>query len=259
MSHKVLLKIGGRAFSDEQGFRELASAIRSSDADFIILHGGGSEISRALKEADRPSVFVDGVRVTQKEDMDIVERVLSQTVNKRIADVLSQNHVPCRRLAGADEGLLTAEKIRRRGRDMGYVGEIVNVNPRPVWEAWENHQVPVVSPISATRDGVKLNVNADTAAAALACGARCADLVYFSDVPGVLDEKKQLVPCLKIDAAEFLIRTGIISGGMVAKLESIVNAVKGGVQRVHITQWQGPETLRTLFENREIEKTTISE
>jgi acetylglutamate kinase len=117
--------------------------------------------------------------------------------------------------------------------------------------------VPVVSPISANTEGVTFNVNADTAAAALAVGAYCSDLVYFSDVPGVLDENNVVLPILSVDAGRALIQAGLISGGMVAKLESIFDAIERGLECVHITQWQGPDTLLHVLADKNITKTTI--
>jgi acetylglutamate kinase len=259
MKQRILIKIGGRAFTDKTGFQELAQAIQSLQAEIILLHGGGAEISQALKEARRETVFVDGVRITQKEDIEIVEKVLSGTVNERIAYWLEEFGVTCRRLSGKSESLMIAEKTQRNGRDIGYVGEIVAVNPQVILETLATGRVPIVSPISATVEGITLNVNADTAAAALAIGANCTDLVYFSDVPGVMDAQKMIMADLPIATAAEMIRSGVITGGMIAKLESIFAAVRDGVERVHITQWQGSETLNRLIHGGEIIKTTIHE
>ncbi len=257
MKKRILIKIGGRAFSDQAGFEELASAIKSIDAEVLILHGGGAEISQALKEANRETVFINGVRITQQEDVDIVEHVLSTVVNGRIADYLSSFGVECARLSGKTDALLVAKKTLRDGQDIGLVGEIVDVNPWVVLDALSHHQVPVVSPISANAEGLTFNVNADTAAAALAVGVNCTDLVYFSDVPGVMDEHQQVLPTLHVDVGRFLIETGVISGGMVAKMESIFDVIDKGVERVHITQWQGPDTLAQVLAGKDIMKTTI--
>ena len=257
MKKRILIKIGGGAFSDEKGFQELATAINEMDAEVIIVHGGGAEISQALQDAKREIVFVDGVRVTQKEDVDIVERILSETVNSRIADYLQKYGAPVQRMSGKTAGLLIAKRTTRNGKDIGLVGEIVAVNPGIVLQALAEKRTPVVSPISADSSGTAYNVNADAAAAALAVGAECTDLVYFSDVPGILDENENTIPSLTIEAGGFLAKTGIISGGMVAKVESIASAVKGGVERVHITKWQGPETLASLIDGGHLRQTTI--
>jgi len=256
---RLLIKIGGRAFSDKMGFAELARAIQGVYAQIIVLHGGGAEISQALQDAGRESVFIDGVRITQKEDVEIVEAVLSGTVNHRIASWLEEFGLSCLRMSGKSNSLMIAEKIMRNGRDIGCVGEIVAVNPQQIIAALAQDQVPVVSPISATADGITLNVNADTAAAALAVGAECTDLIYFSDVPGVMDAEKRILPDLSLATARELIMTGSISGGMIAKLEAVFSAVQCGVKQVHITQWQGEATLEKLINGGEILKTTIHE
>ncbi len=256
---RVLIKIGGRAFNDREGFAELAEAVKRLSAEVILLHGGGAEISQALQAAGRETKFVDGVRITEKEDIEIVERVLSGTINGRIADWLEASGVPCRRLSGKSNGLMIAEKTLRNGRDIGYVGEIVTVQPQVIFEALAEGRLPVVSPISANLEGETLNVNADTAAAALAVGSGCSDLIYFSDVPGVMDAEGRIFPELSVSEAENLIGEGVITGGMVAKLESIVSAIARGVKRVHISRWQGPETPVRLLNGGVVEKTTVHE
>jgi acetylglutamate kinase len=253
---RMLLKIGGKAFSDKAGFKELATAILSASAEVIILHGGGSEISHALADAKHETVFVNGVRVTKEEDMEIIEQVLSERVNGRIAAHLTEFGVKCQSLTGKSNSLFIARKMLLKGIDIGCVGEIVRVNPDVVLRALAEKKVPVVSPISADEHGVTFNVNADTAAAALAVAAKCTDLVYFSDVPGVM-ENDNVVPSLSIDAGYLLIQKGIIVGGMVAKMESIFHAVMRGVQKVHITRWQGQNTLNDVMNDIDIIKTTI--
>ena len=246
MTTRVLIKIGGRAFEGQEGFVSLAKAIKTTDhTQVIIVHGGGTEISQALKEAHRETVFVDGIRLTPAEDIEIVEDVLSGRINKRIADVLSENGISCRRLSGKTDHLITVKPLIRQGRTLGYVGEIQHVNPKPVFDSLESGQVPVVSPISADRDGNSYNVNADSAAAALAVAVQCSDLVYLSDVPGVCTQDTVL-RSLTIRQARRLMSDGTITGGMVAKIESACDALNGRVNRVHITRWHGPDTLRNI-------------
>jgi acetylglutamate kinase len=258
MSHRILIKIGGRAFEGEEGFGELAEAIRQNPAaEVIIVHGGGAEISQALKAAGRETVFVDGMRVTQAEDIAIVEAVLSGAVNERIAGWLSKCGIRCRRMSGRTRGLLIAEPILTRGgRSMGFVGRIVTVDPAAALEALAKGEVPVVSPISGGADGQSYNVNADSAAAALAAAAGCTDLVFVTDVPGVMVEKKMLAD-LTVAEANALIAAGTITGGMVAKMESVFEALAGRVPRVHVIQWQGPETLRSIVTGKKIPGTSI--
>jgi acetylglutamate kinase len=247
MKPRILIKIGGRAFEGESGFKDLAAAIKSNpDIEVIIVHGGGAEISQALKKAHRETVFVDGIRVTRAEDIKIVEDVLSGTVNERIADWLSKNGIACRRMSGKTDQLFMAEPLTRGEQDFGYVGKIRQVNAAVVLNVLKNGQVPVVSPISANNKGESYNVNADSAAAALAAGARCSALVFITDVSGVLKEEG-VCQLLTVKEAKTLIADGTIKGGMVAKIESVFEALDQKVPRVYILQWQGSETLLDII------------
>ena len=257
MKHRILIKIGGRAFDGEKGFQDLAAAIKSRpDLELIIVHGGGAEISQALKEAKRETQFVDGIRVTRAEDIRIVEKVLSGTINHRIADWLSANAVACRRMSGKTENLFLVEPMTRGGLNWGYVGEIRQVNAAVVLKALKERQVPVISPISADEQGASYNVNADSAAAALAAAARCTDLVFITDVPGVL-VNDEIQPSLTVQQARSLIADGAIKGGMVAKMESAFEALEKKVPRIHIIQWQGPETLTNIGDQKSMTGTII--
>lgn len=257
MKRRILIKIGGKAFEGKDGFRSLANAIKSNrNTDFIIVHGGGAEISQALKEANRKTEFIDGIRVTQAEDIKIVEDVLSGKVNKRIASILDENGVLCKRMSGKTERLFIVEPLTRNGRNFGNVGKIKQVHAKPVLDCLNNGQVPIISPISADKKGESFNVNADSAAAALAVGSQCTDLVFFTDVPGVL-VGKEIRPLLTVREAKVLLADGTIKGGMVAKMESIFEALNGNVKQVHITRWEGKETLESIIKNKAIKGTTV--
>jgi acetylglutamate kinase len=254
---RMLIKIGGRAFEDQDSFAELAAAIRQLDGiEFVIVHGGGAEISRALKEANLKTTFVDGIRVTTAEDVAIVEKVLSGTINQRIAGLLAENGVPCRRLSGKSDGLFMVEPLRHKDHDLGFVGDIVRVNPEPVYQALSSRLVPVVSPISADEHGRTYNVNADNAAAALATHSQCTDLVYLTDVPGVRigDEIRHSLTMAQAEAA---IASGDIRDGMVAKMRAVFTALQGQVDRVHITQWAGISAFKDIAELQSLSGTVI--
>ena len=258
MRHRILIKIGGRAFEDEQGFRELAGAITSgSNLEVIIVHGGGAEISQALKDEGRQTEFIDGIRVTRAEDIQIVEAILSGTVNKRIASWLDTNGVSSVRMSGKTQRLFVVEPLSRDGRDLGFVGKIKQVNPAALTDALASGQVPVISPISANEKGESYNVNADSAAAALAAAAHCTDLIFITDVPGVLIDE-QTRPSLSITQAQTLIAEGVIKGGMVAKMESAFQALNQSVPRVHIIQWQGTQTLQDIVQQECNAGTTVT-
>ena len=247
MKLRILIKIGGRAFEGEQGFKDLATAIESSrNVEIVIVHGGGAEISQALKDANRETRFIDGIRVTRAEDIKIVEKVLSETINQRIVSWLTANGVSCSPMSGKTRQLFVVEPLTRKGQDLGYVGKIKRVNPAVVLEDLEAGQVPVISPISADEKGASYNVNADSAAAALAAAVRSTDLVFITDVPGVMVDD-EIRPFLSVRQAQALIADGTIKGGMVAKMESAFEALHQKIPRVHIIQWQGPASLHDII------------
>ena len=247
MRLRILLKIGGQAFDDRQGFQELSKAILTlRDTETVIVHGGGAEISRALRKANREPVFIDGFRVTTQQDIDIVEHVLSNTVNNRIAQTLENNGFACERLSGKSDDLFLVHPFQRKGHDYGFVGEIVQVNPEGVEKALANKKLPVVSPVSGDAQGNSYNVNADSAAAALASALKVDDLIFFTNVPGVRIKNK-IISSMTTSMAETWIQEGEITGGMVAKMESVTLALGKGVQRIHIVQWQGADTLLKIL------------
>jgi len=246
MPPRLLIKIGGRAFEKEEGFRELAKAINSiPDIEIIIVHGGGAEISKALQEHGREVTFIDGIRVTQAEDMQIIENVLSQTINQRIASLIKESGVACKRMSGKTEQLFVVEPMTHEGRQYGFVGQIKQVNSRVVLRALEDGRVPVISPISADENRQSFNVNADSAAAALAAETGCMGLVFITDVPGVIDGDG-VCGTLSEEGARKRIADGTIKGGMVAKMMSAFEALGKGVPAVYIMKWEGMDSLKGL-------------
>lgn len=236
---RLTLKIGGRAFENGTGLAELGLELAGlEDRQIILVHGGGAEISRALQRSGHATRFIDGVRVTSADEIEIVERVLSHDINTRIAETLQAAGVRCRRMSGRTQRLFRIEPLMRKGQDLGRVGRIVSVNPEPLFSALDAGEIPVVSPISEDDSGLCYNVNADSAAAAVAAGASCTDLVYYTDVPGVQIGGETLLS-LTESKARALVSECAITGGMIAKLESSFEALHRGVARVHITSWQG--------------------
>jgi len=257
MVPRILLKIGGLAFEDTEGFRELAQAIQATpSAEIIVVHGGGREISQALKAAGRETRFIDGVRVTAAEDTRIVESVLTGTVNPRIVSLLQKFGVKCRGYSGRSKRLFVVEPMTRRGQSLGFVGRIRRVNPGVVIDCLQSGAVPIISPVSADENDAPYNVNADSAAAALAVAVGCSDLVFLTDVPGVRDGER-FCDCLTIEEAKRLIEDGAVRGGMVAKMESAFEALAGSVPKVHIVRWHGPQTIAEIVANRCRQGTTV--
>ena len=258
MPPRLLIKIGGRAFEKETGFRELAQAIKAvPHIEIIIVHGGGAEISKALEHHDRETRFIDGIRVTPAEDMVIIEKVLSETINRRIASWLTDNGVPCERMSGKTERLFVVEPMTREGRQYGFVGHIKRVNGEVVLRALKEGRVPVISPISGDENRRSFNVNADSAAAALAAEIGCMGLVFITDVPGVMDGNDI---CRTLSQQEALerIADGTIKGGMVAKMMSAFETLANRVPAVYITQWEGIPTLQRIVAGECTSGTIIS-
>ena len=257
INSRILVKIGGRAFEGKKGFQDLAAAIIfNRDVELIIVHGGGAEISQSLKEANRETRFIDGIRVTLAEDIKIVENVLSERINQRITTWLSSGGVACQRMSGKTQNLFLVEPLARGGQNLGYVGKIKQVNADVVVDALKQGNVPVISPISADEKGQSYNVNADSAAAALAVGAMCTDLVFITDVPGVMIDD-EIQSSITVRQAQTLIAEGKIKGGMVAKMESAFEALKQNVPRVHIVKWLGSDTLNAIIDQQTVPGTII--
>ena len=246
MKQRLLIKIGGRAFEQEDGFKELAQAIQSlPQTEFSILHGGGAEISQALQDHGRETRFIDGIRVTQAEDMAIIEKVLSKTVNQRIAAWLSKHGLTCQRMSGKTDQLFLVEPLTSTGQDYGFVGRVKQVNGQGVIAAMQSGRVPVISPISGDENQCSFNVNADSAAAALAAAIQCTGLIFITDVPGVMDGDG-ICHLLNEKQVRQYIDSGVIQGGMVAKMNAAFQALSKGVSAVYIVKWEGVNTLQDL-------------
>ena len=241
----VCIKIGGSTVDAEGLLRELGQSIQQllPDSFPIIVHGGGKDIARQLKLLNREFTFIEGMRVTDAEMVKIVQMVLSGDVNKRIVNALCTEGVHSAGFSGVDCGMFTASKMLINGQDIGYVGKIDRVDSTLIDLCRQAGVVPVVSPISRDARGELYNVNADLAAGELAMAIRSDDLIFVSDVPGVLIDgavRKEI----RISEIEPLIEQGHITGGMVPKLRSAADAVHRGVGRVHICGWNDSETLR---------------
>ena len=237
----ALVKVGGSTLDSNGLLDELAKdMVRLGSGRSILLHGGGKDISRALEQMGQTTEFIDGLRVTDYEAIRTVEMVLSAQVNKRIVRSIIAANGKAVGLSGVDGGLFTAEQ--HGDPRLGHVGQVVTVHPEIITTMLEHDFLPVVSPISLGVDGETYNVNADHAAVDLATTISATDLVYITDVPGVLVESMTM-PALTVADVENLIAAGQITGGMIPKVRSCAQAVLRGVERVHIIAWQGSHTL----------------
>lgn len=241
----VCIKIGGATIDAAGLLQELGQAVAAlrSAAFPIIVHGGGKDITRMLGLLDKEFTFVEGMRVTDAEMVSIVQMVLSGDVNKRIVNALQREGVAALGISGVDAGLFEASKMLIRGHDIGFVGKIDKVSPGIIELCRQNRLVPVVSPISRDGEGNVYNVNADLAASELAMALTADDLIFVSDVSGVMVDDA-VVGEIRTADIEGLISRGHVTGGMIPKLRSAAEAVHRGVKRVHICGWKDRTTLQ---------------
>ena len=236
---RVVIKLGGGQVDDPHFLERLVGVIREmEDCQILFVHGGGKEIAAWQERLGLEPRFVEGLRVTDRESLQVAEMVLSGLVNKRLVARLVAGGVPAVGLSGVDGGLIRVERMSHPAGDLGFVGRVVEVNPALLELLLGQGLLPVVSPISLGPDGQRYNVNADHAAWAIARTVAAESLVFVSDVPGVLMEGC-LLANLTADQIESLIRAQAIRGGMVPKVRSALAALSGGVPRVRITDLEG--------------------
>ena len=240
---RIVLKVGGNELGDAAFVDGLIDALqRLWRAHAVtVVHGGGKAIARLQERLCLVPRFIDGLRVTDDESLDVAEMVLSGWVNKRLVGRLVCEGVPALGLSGVDNGLFRVAKMVHHEHDLGWVGDIVETHPDEVGALLSRGVTPVVSPISLGLDGHTYNVNADHAAAALACALRAKELVFVSNVPGVLgsDSDGECIPALTPGEVASLIESGAIHGGMVPKVRSALKALDAGVPKVRITDLSG--------------------
>lgn len=238
---KIVLKIGGNEIDDQDFLEKVAavvSKLRRENHQIVMVHGGGKEITRLLGALGLETNFVKGMRYTDMASLDVVEMSLSGLINKRLVRSLQRKGVAVIGVSGVDARILTAEKMLRDGEDVGLVGEVAQVNVA-VLEDLMSRFVVVLSPIGTNRDSTSsLNVNADYAAAAVASSIKSELTIFLTNVPGVIDKGAVLQ---KLDEKDFvnLTKTGVVTGGMVPKIEAAFRSLKGGVQRAFITDADG--------------------
>jgi acetylglutamate kinase len=241
----VCIKIGGSTVDAVGLLLELGQSIGKilDDAFPIVIHGGGKDITRMLGLLNKEFSFIEGMRVTDAEMVSIVQMVLSGDVNKRIVNALLKEGITAIGMSGVDANMFEASKMLMRGHDIGFVGKIEKVSTAAIELCRHRKFVPVVSPISRDADGNIYNVNADLAASELAMALKADDLIFISDVPGVMVDDV-VVKEIATSEIEGLIARGHVTGGMIPKLRSAADAVHRGVKRVHICGWKDSSTLQ---------------
>ncbi len=209
----------------------------------VLVHGGGPEITELLQRVGKKSVFVDGLRVTDKETADIVQMVLAGKVNKNLVNLLQMRGGKAMGISGMDGRLIEA-KIK--DEKLGFVGEITSVNPEPILDLLEKGYIPVVSTVGCDEHGNTYNINADTAASRIAGALKAQSMITLTDVTGLLgdkDDPSSLIKAVTLRDAERLFAEGVISGGMIPKAECCIDAVKRGVERVFIIDGRVPHAI----------------
>ncbi len=257
----VLVKVGGSVMENEANLLSLLSDISFMDAvgmKVVLVHGGGKAISKALKDSGIEPKFVDGLRVTDEPTMEIVRRTLNNVVNADLVKKLKTFKTNARPLHG--NWIFTAEKITTP--DRGYVGDPVSVDLRAVNEMLDAGIVPVITPLGTGEDGHLYNINADSAAAALAKALKVRKFAVVSDVPGLLrdpSDSSTLLPTLHLSSVAKLKAEGVISGGMLPKIEGCEDAIRAGVRKVHLVDGRMPHSLLLEIFTREGVGTEISD
>jgi acetylglutamate kinase len=256
----VIVKFGGHAMGDSAlsaAFAQDIVLLKQSGVNPIVVHGGGPQIAGMLKRLALKSEFVNGLRVTDKPTVEVVEMVLAGLINKDIVTAINRHGGKAVGISGKDANLMIAKKITQmkhpesnlmQAVDLGYVGDPAEINPHIVEVMAASDLIPVVAPVGISRDGETLNINADTFASALAARMKAKRLLLLTDVPGVLDKRKQLIEQLTLEEARALIRDGTVTEGMIPKLEGCIEVVEAGVEAVVILDGRVPHgVLLELF------------
>lgn len=252
-----VVKYGGAAMVDERLKAQVMQDIvllRTVGIKPVLVHGGGKEVSEVMQRMGLQPRFAGGLRVTDAETMEIVEMVLAGTTNKGIVSLIHRAGGKAVGLSGKDGNLLVAKKLTPGGEDIGYVGEVVQVNPEVLEVLSDAGYIPVISSVAIGEDGQSYNVNADHAAGAIAAALKAEKLIVLTDVPGVLanlNDPSSLISEMNIAEAEELLRNGKAESGMAPKLEACITALRGGVQRAHIIDGRQPHAiLMEVFTDR---------
>ena len=254
----VVVKYGGSAMLDEslkKNVIEDVVLLKLVGFKPIIVHGGGKEISRWVGKVGMEPNFINGLRVTDKDTMEIAEMVLA-TVNKELVTLVQTLGVKAVGISGKDGGLLQCEKKYSDGQDIGYVGEIKKVDPKILYDLLEKDFLPIVFPVGFDDSFASYNINADDAACAIAEAVHAEKLAFLSDIEGVYKDQHDpstLISELHVQEAQSLIDDGYVGGGMIPKLKNCIDAIEQGVNRVHILDGRIPHSLLLeIFTNKGI-------
>lgn len=244
----VVVKYGGNAMINE----ELKQAVMSDivllslvGVKVVLVHGGGPELTDMLKRIGKESKFVNGLRYTDKETAIVAQMVLGGKVNKELVAHICKIGGRALGLTGIDDKMFDVEKVKS-DVDLGYVGDVKAVNTDVIETMLENRFIPVVATVGMNDDGTVFNINADTAAAAIAAALKAENIILLTDIPGLLrdvNDPSTLIPVITVDQIPALMKEGVIKGGMIPKIECCVNAIKGGVKKAVIIDGRTPHSI----------------
>ena len=242
----IVVKYGGNAMIND----ELKDAVMGDivllsliGIKVVLVHGGGPEITQMLKAVGKESKFVNGLRVTDKETVDIVQMVLAGKVNKNLVNLLHHKGGKAIGLCGIDGHMIEAEVLNP---ELGFVGEITNVNVEPITDVLEKGYIPVISTVGCDKEGNVYNINADTAASKIAGILGAESLISMTDIEGILrdkDDPSTLISKIDVEEAPALVEEGVISGGMIPKVECCIDAINSGVRKVFIIDGRIPHSI----------------
>ena len=254
----IVVKYGGSAMSNEELQKNVikdVTLLKLVGFKPIIVHGGGKAISRWVEKVGKEPSFINGLRVTDEETMEIAEMVLGR-VNKNLVTMVEELGVKAVGISGKDGGLLKVEKKYSDGKDIGFVGNITEVDPKVIYDLLEKDFLPIIAPIGLDENFQTYNINADDAACAIAKAVGADKLVFLTDIEGLyrdINDKSTFISRLTASQAEALISDGVIGGGMLPKLGNCTSAVRNGVNRVHILDGRIPHCmLLEIFTNEGI-------
>ncbi len=254
----IVVKYGGSAMIDEELKKQViqdVTLLKLVGFKPIIVHGGGKEISRWVGKVGMEPKFINGLRVTDEDTMEVAEMVLGK-VNKSLVQLVEQLGVRAIGISGKDGGLLKVDKKYSNGKDIGYVGEVKEVNADILFDLLEKDFLPIVCPVGMDDDFKTYNINADDAACAIAKAVKAEKLAFLTDIEGVYkdpDDPKTLISELWVEEARKLMEDGYIGGGMLPKLQNCIDAIENGVSRVHILDGRIPHCLLLeIFTNKGI-------
>ncbi len=242
----VVVKYGGNAMINEERKRDVMGDIvllSLIGMQVVLVHGGGPEISDTLKKMGKTSEFVDGLRVTDAETAEVVQMVLAGKISKSLVSLIGNLGGKAIGLSGMDGHMIEAKQLDERH---GFVGEIINIDPQPIIDVLDKGYIPVVSTVGCDKDGNVYNINADTAAARIAGTLRAESFISMTDIAGILrdrDDPSTLIREINVSEAPQLMREGVISGGMIPKVDCCIEAIRRGVGRVFVLDGTIPHSI----------------